>query len=105
MTPQRSTIPPGIEDAVLTSLQKLPADRFGTAAEFATALEGGRAGGREGGKTTRTIASVPPPAFPPRDTAGLLIALAAHRRPRGLGLDPGGPRRWRRDDLVVHQLR
>ena len=38
MLPQRSTIPLHVEAAVLTSLQKLPADRFKTAAEFAEAL-------------------------------------------------------------------
>jgi eukaryotic-like serine/threonine-protein kinase len=38
--PQRHTIPPQVEAAVLTALEKLPADRFGTAAEFAEALEG-----------------------------------------------------------------
>jgi serine/threonine-protein kinase len=37
---QRHTIPPHIETAVLTALEKLPADRFGTAAEFAEALAG-----------------------------------------------------------------
>ena len=37
----RSTIPPAVEDAVLTALEKLPADRFATAAEFAAALAGG----------------------------------------------------------------
>jgi serine/threonine-protein kinase len=35
---QRHTIPPHIEAAVLTALEKLPADRFATAAEFAAAL-------------------------------------------------------------------
>ncbi len=35
---QRRTIPPGVEAAVFTALEKLPADRFGTAAEFAAAL-------------------------------------------------------------------
>ena len=40
--PQRHTIPPHVEAAVLTALEKLPADRFATAAEFAEAL-----GGRE----------------------------------------------------------
>jgi len=35
---QRHTITPSIEAAVLTALEKLPADRFATAAEFATAL-------------------------------------------------------------------
>ncbi len=38
MLPQRHTIPPQVEAAVLTSLEKLPADRFSTAAEFAAAL-------------------------------------------------------------------
>jgi serine/threonine-protein kinase len=38
MLPQRHTIPPQVEAAVLTSLEKLPADRFATAAEFAAAL-------------------------------------------------------------------
>ncbi|MEO7966093.1 MAG: serine/threonine-protein kinase, partial [Gemmatimonadaceae bacterium] len=35
----RETIPPHIEDAILIALQKLPADRYSTAADFANALE------------------------------------------------------------------
>ncbi|HEX5818169.1 MAG TPA: protein kinase [Gemmatimonadales bacterium] len=38
MLTQRHTIPPHVEAAVLTALEKLPADRFATAAEFAEAL-------------------------------------------------------------------
>jgi serine/threonine-protein kinase len=38
MIPQRHTIPAHIEAAVLTALEKLPADRFASAAEFAEAL-------------------------------------------------------------------
>jgi serine/threonine-protein kinase len=38
LTLQRKTIPPHIEAAVHTALQKLPADRFASAAEFAAAL-------------------------------------------------------------------
>ncbi len=38
LLPQRHTIPPQIETAVLTALEKLPADRYSTAAEFAQAL-------------------------------------------------------------------
>jgi hypothetical protein len=34
----RDSVPEAIEAAVLTALQKLPADRFATAAEFSTAL-------------------------------------------------------------------
>ncbi|MEO8140689.1 MAG: protein kinase, partial [Gemmatimonadota bacterium] len=40
LTLQRHTIPPQVEAAVLTAIEKLPADRFGTAAEFAAALSG-----------------------------------------------------------------
>ena len=56
--PQRDTVPAAVEHAVLTALEKLPADRFATAAQFAAALNapsdtartriltGARAGGR-----------------------------------------------------------
>ena len=37
----RRTVPPAVEYAVLTALEKLPADRFASAAEFAAALAGG----------------------------------------------------------------
>ena len=38
LLPQRHTIPPHMEAAVLKALEKLPADRFATAAQFAEAL-------------------------------------------------------------------
>src|SRR5687767_14070820 len=44
-TAVRDTIPPGVEQAVLTALAKLPADRFATAGAFATALTTDRAAG------------------------------------------------------------
>jgi len=34
LTTQRKSVPPAVEDAVLTALEKLPADRWGSAAEF-----------------------------------------------------------------------
>jgi Tol biopolymer transport system component len=37
---QRHTVPPHVEAAALTALEKLPADRFATAAQFADALAG-----------------------------------------------------------------
>ncbi len=37
---QRERVPDAVEDAVLTALEKLPADRFASAAEFAAALRG-----------------------------------------------------------------
>ena len=36
---QRRTVPPHVEAAVMMALEKLPADRFATAGEFATALD------------------------------------------------------------------
>jgi serine/threonine-protein kinase len=38
LTVQRRSVPPHLEAAVFTALEKMPADRFGTAAEFAAAL-------------------------------------------------------------------
>jgi serine/threonine protein kinase len=70
LLPQRHTIPRHIEAAVLTSLEKLPADRFGTAAEFAEAL----ASPKYSGATT-----VATPAAPSRTrrrwNAGTLAAM------------------------------
>ena len=40
LTAQRHTIPEHVEGAVLTALEKLPADRFGSAVDFAQALSG-----------------------------------------------------------------
>jgi len=50
---QRKTVPPHVEAAVLTALQRLPADRFATAADFGEALEG------RGGVTTRVVRGAP----------------------------------------------
>src|SRR5512144_2804198 len=38
ITAQRRSVPPHVDDAVLTALEKLPADRFGSGAEFMAAL-------------------------------------------------------------------
>jgi Tol biopolymer transport system component/tRNA A-37 threonylcarbamoyl transferase component Bud32 len=37
----RKAVPPSVDEAVLTALEKLPADRFASAAEFAAVLAGG----------------------------------------------------------------
>jgi serine/threonine-protein kinase len=60
---RRETVPPQVEEAVLTALAKLPADRWGSAAEFSAALHGSVAG--------RTV----PVARPIRAPAGNLLAL------------------------------
>ena len=51
---RRETVPPEAEDAVLTALAKLPADRWGSAAEFSAALRGGVAG-----RATTVVRSAP----------------------------------------------
>ncbi|MEP6574670.1 MAG: protein kinase [Gemmatimonadota bacterium] len=79
LAPQRRTIPSGLEDAILTALEKLPADRFETAAEFGAAIhigtEAGPVGQRRGrGRASETSRSV----VNRRIVAGtLLLALIA----------------------------
>ena len=68
----RRTVPPAIEDAVLTALEKLPADRFATAAEFATALAGGGASRT----TSRVHAAHRPSRVPVLLGAAFLAATA-----------------------------
>ncbi|HSE52449.1 MAG TPA: protein kinase [Gemmatimonadales bacterium] len=61
----RDTVPPGVEQAVLRALAKLPADRFGSAAEFVAALRDDASvtladamtRGRGGAAGTRVLAS------------------------------------------------
>ncbi|HEX6670017.1 MAG TPA: protein kinase, partial [Gemmatimonadales bacterium] len=65
IVPQRHTIPPYVEAAVLTALEKLPADRFATAAEFADALAG-----------RNYVPTVPSPASP----TARPVAVSARRR-------------------------
>jgi Tol biopolymer transport system component len=65
----RNTVSPAVEDAVLTALAKLPADRFATASEFATAL------GSE--TSSRTVAIHPTTATSGRDRKRLQFAVAA----------------------------
>ena len=57
LRPQRKSIPPHVEAAVLTALEKLPADRFDSARAFAEAL-GDPAYAGSPGSGTRAIASV-----------------------------------------------
>jgi len=65
---RRDRVPPGVEDAVLTALEKLPADRFATAAEFARAI------GEDGPTTTRRPAGPGGPGS--RSRTGTLLPWA-----------------------------
>jgi serine/threonine-protein kinase len=50
---QRERVPESVEEAVLTALEKLPADRFATATEFAQALADARVDGRSISRAAR----------------------------------------------------
>ena len=83
----RDTIPPNVEHAVLTALQKLPADRFSTAKDFADALaETSRSGNYAATVVTRATGL---PACPPRaPSRPARRRRAAHSPPRA---SPAGP--------------
>ncbi len=53
LRPKRPTVPAAAEDAILTALQKLPADRWGSAREFSDALAGS---GPQRSQSARTVA-------------------------------------------------
>ncbi|HEX9754248.1 MAG TPA: protein kinase [Gemmatimonadales bacterium] len=73
LTQLRKTVPEPVENAVLTALQKLPADRFGSTAEFAAAL--GRQADRPAGAPR--VRSTPPARWWPRIAAVALSLVAA----------------------------
>ena len=75
----RKSVPPAVEAAVLTALEKLPADRWGSAAEFAQALTNeGRGEGGKGGRTPRRTSSPLPNFLTSPLGAGLvMLAIAA----------------------------
>jgi len=77
---QRRTVPPHVESAVLTALEKLPADRYATAAQFAEALH-------TPGATLRVTRApgtlLPPPARGPSRATWIAAGLAV------LGLGAG----------------
>ncbi|MGH7704117.1 MAG: protein kinase domain-containing protein, partial [Gemmatimonadales bacterium] len=73
----RDTVPEPVEEAVLTALAKLPADRWRSAAEFAAAL-GGREDRRTGARPrSRDATSLPHFSTSTRFTRALIAALAA----------------------------
>jgi serine/threonine-protein kinase len=80
----RKTVPPHVEDAVLTALEKIPADRFASANDFARALEGASVPTvtRSGRTRSATAASRRRRFLWPVAAAALaLVALAEWLRP------------------------
>ena len=77
LLPQRHTIPAHVEAAILTSLEKLPADRFASAAEFGQALRTpGFTGARAMESTSTVVAGMPWARTRPAAVAFGAVALA-----------------------------
>ncbi len=74
---QRHTIPRHVEAAVLTALEKLPADRFATAAEFADALKDKTYTSTVSLEAPSTAPAVPGGARPKRRWNVVTVALIA----------------------------
>jgi serine/threonine-protein kinase len=74
--PRRRSVPESVEAAVFTALEKLPADRFATAAEFAAAIQGD--GAATGSGTRARLGRRPgtPPTARRRKLAAVGAALA-----------------------------
>jgi Tol biopolymer transport system component/tRNA A-37 threonylcarbamoyl transferase component Bud32 len=99
LLPQRHTIPPHVEAAVITALEKLPADRFATAAQFAEALA------RPGVATTVSRSATAITATTPR--AGGAWAKVAALAPWAvalLALGAAGFAIWRRPAPAARQV-
>jgi Tol biopolymer transport system component/tRNA A-37 threonylcarbamoyl transferase component Bud32 len=90
LTGRRKSIPPATEAAILTALEKLPADRYGSALEFAAALAGD---GTIGPRTGTRAKAVPRP----RSRATLIAAALGVL---GIGLGTWGWLRPRPDAEV-----
>ncbi|HEX9165950.1 MAG TPA: protein kinase [Gemmatimonadales bacterium] len=76
VTAVRKAVPDEVADAILTALEKLPADRFASAAEFANALAGHSAGPSRRAKPGARAAARPARLLWPAAVA-LAAALAA----------------------------
>ncbi|MEJ2678309.1 MAG: protein kinase, partial [Gemmatimonadota bacterium] len=77
---QRRTVPAHVEAAVLTALERLPADRFATAAEFGEALEGRVKVPAHAGHASAASSRAQAAARPPRRNrilAGTVVAVLA----------------------------
>jgi serine/threonine-protein kinase len=70
LTVLRKTVPPHVEAAVHRAMEKLPADRFATAAEFAAALA-------DGTRTVRLPGAASVAGRPPRRALWLALAAVA----------------------------
>src|SRR4029450_7282620 len=91
ITGQRRTVPPHVDAAVLTALEKRPPDRFESAAAFAEALAGGAPRSAVHSKHTRTVVG-PGPWRSVSAVLGVIVlamlglaAWSVMRRPAAVG--------------------
>jgi len=75
--PQRKTVAAEVEDAVMTALAKLPADRFPSAAAFADALTGAGPAGTHVRPSRGRFRGRVRPSVSPLSAAGWLVAALA----------------------------
>ncbi|MEX2178144.1 MAG: protein kinase, partial [Gemmatimonadaceae bacterium] len=73
---KRRSVPPHVEDAVLTALEKMPADRFASAGEFASAIAGGAAVPAAQATTTRRTRATQSPEIRGRRLTPVMLAVA-----------------------------
>ncbi len=88
---QRERVSESVEDAVLTALEKLPADRFASAAEFAAALSA-PPGVRAGKSSGRRTAEMPARRTAVLTVAGVGAAALALGTLTGLAMRPASER-------------
>jgi serine/threonine-protein kinase len=89
----RKAVPPAVEAAVLTALEKLPADRFASAAEYVAALNG--SGPLPPGRTTAHQPGKSPARL--RPSAVIAVSLATACAALALGYRVG----WQRGHTAV----
>jgi serine/threonine-protein kinase len=99
LVPKRRTIPPHVEATVLTALQKLPADRFTSAADFAMALRNPDFGG-----STRATQAMALPALRRSTTRRSALALALVASLAGLVVGALLARSWLRWGQMAPQV-
>jgi eukaryotic-like serine/threonine-protein kinase len=93
LSPRRRSISPALERAVVTALEKLPADRYETAAAFGAALtQGALAAGAAAPVVRRnTLLNAPAPLLWGAAAVGVLGAVALAYMAGSRVADPGSP--------------
>jgi serine/threonine-protein kinase len=89
LIPKRHTIPAHIEAAVLTALEKVPADRFATAADFAAALRNTSYTGARASASSKAFAGKLGPAGRYPLLAAAMLALAVGAAAFAIGRSSG----------------